>query len=129
MLRMFRRVQERRCLQMKSVANVELPCLVNTRRVLDGGAALPSPGARVISFLASTHHYPVHTHLIPSRITTIMPALDEFQARDFTQFYPRDFRSQVTPTPTQRTTLIVAGVYIIAIAILWCVEYSSSFHR
>lgn len=34
---MFRRVQERRCLQMNSVANVELPCLVNTRRLLDSG--------------------------------------------------------------------------------------------
>lgn len=34
---------------------------------------------------------------------------------------PRDFRTSITPTPTQRTTLIVAGCYIVAIAILWCV--------
>ncbi|KAL0070504.1 hypothetical protein AAF712_002336 [Marasmius tenuissimus] len=31
----------------------------------------------------------------------------------------RDFGERVTPNATQRTTLIVAGVYIIAIAILW----------
>jgi hypothetical protein len=31
----------------------------------------------------------------------------------------RDFKTQITPTETQRTTLIVAGCYIIAIAILW----------
>ena len=36
---------------------------------------------------------------------------------------PRDFRTSVTPTPTQRTTLIVAGCYVIAIAILWCVSF------
>ncbi|KAJ8093577.1 hypothetical protein PM082_020435 [Marasmius tenuissimus] len=33
----------------------------------------------------------------------------------------RDFGERVTPNATQRTTLIVAGVYIIAIAILWWV--------
>lgn len=31
----------------------------------------------------------------------------------------RDFKSQVTPTETQRVTLIVAGCYILVIAILW----------
>jgi len=31
----------------------------------------------------------------------------------------RDFQERVTPNETQRTTLIVAGVYILAIAILW----------
>ena len=50
-----------------------------------------------------------------------MPAIDELQltARDFVQLYPRDVRSQLTPNDTQRTTLIVAGVYVVAIAILW----------
>ena len=42
----------------------------------------------------------------------------QYQSHDL---YVRDFREQITPTPTQRTTLIVAGCYIIAIAILWCV--------
>ena len=37
----------------------------------------------------------------------------------FQHLAPRDFRTQITPTPTQRTTLIVAGAYIVAIAILW----------
>lgn len=31
----------------------------------------------------------------------------------------RDFQERVTPNETQRTTLIVAGVYILVIAILW----------
>lgn len=30
-----------------------------------------------------------------------------------------DVKAALTPNATQRTTLIVAGVYIIAIAILW----------
>lgn len=33
----------------------------------------------------------------------------------------RDAKTQLTPNETQRTTLIVAGCYILAIAILWCV--------
>lgn len=48
--------------------------------------------------------------------------LDQFDARDnFAALYPRDVRSTLQPTSTQRTTLIVAGIYIIAIAILWYV--------
>ncbi|TFK69634.1 hypothetical protein BDN72DRAFT_870593 [Pluteus cervinus] len=35
----------------------------------------------------------------------------------------RDFVTRVTPNDTQRTTLIVAGVYIIVIGILWHVPY------
>ncbi|KAI0028186.1 peptidase M50B-like-domain-containing protein [Vararia minispora EC-137] len=31
----------------------------------------------------------------------------------------RDFGNRIRPTDTQRTTLIVAGIYVIAIAILW----------
>jgi len=31
----------------------------------------------------------------------------------------RDFQERVTPNETQRTTLIVAAVYILVIAILW----------
>ncbi|KAF7295277.1 hypothetical protein MIND_01066800 [Mycena indigotica] len=34
-------------------------------------------------------------------------------------FWVRDVASTLQPSPTQRTTLIVAGVYIIVIAILW----------
>lgn len=33
----------------------------------------------------------------------------------------RDFQTQIQPNETQRNTLIVAGVYVIIIAILWCV--------
>lgn len=33
----------------------------------------------------------------------------------------RDARSSLTPNATQRTTLIVAACYIVAIAILWYV--------
>lgn len=33
----------------------------------------------------------------------------------------RDIRTTLTPNDTQRTTLIVGGCYIIAIAILWYV--------
>ena len=29
------------------------------------------------------------------------------------------FQERVTPNPTQRTTLIVAGCYVVAIGILW----------
>ncbi|KZS98844.1 hypothetical protein SISNIDRAFT_421220 [Sistotremastrum niveocremeum HHB9708] len=36
---------------------------------------------------------------------------------------PRDAKSLLTPNPTQRTTLIVAGCYIIGIAILWYVPF------
>lgn len=35
----------------------------------------------------------------------------------------RDFQTRVTPNETQRNTLIVAGVYILVIAILWHVPY------
>lgn len=35
----------------------------------------------------------------------------------------RDFQERVTPNETQRTTLIVAGVYILVIAVLWHVPY------
>jgi len=33
--------------------------------------------------------------------------------------FPRDVQSDLTPNATQRVTLIVAGCYVIAIAILW----------
>ncbi|KAL5511997.1 hypothetical protein ACEPAH_5216 [Sanghuangporus vaninii] len=57
-----------------------------------------------------------------------MPYIDELEARDFADFitlYPRDARSRLTPTDTQRTTLIVAACYIVAIAILWHVPVLS----
>lgn len=37
------------------------------------------------------------------------------------QLFIRDFKTSITPNVTQRNTLIVAGIYIIAIAILWFV--------
>lgn len=39
----------------------------------------------------------------------------------------RDAHASLAPNSTQRTTLIVAGVYIIVIAILWCVRVSFGF--
>ncbi|KAA1477081.1 hypothetical protein DENSPDRAFT_844243 [Dentipellis sp. KUC8613] len=38
-------------------------------------------------------------------------------------WYERDVQSTLEPNPTQRTTLIVAACYIVAIAILWHVPY------
>ena len=48
-----------------------------------------------------------------------MPSLDISYTPDVHELFPRD--SRLTPNATQRTTLIVAGCYVIAIAILWCV--------
>ena len=49
-----------------------------------------------------------------------MPSIDTvLEAR--VAFFPRDIRADLTPNETQRTTLIVGGCYIIAIAILWYV--------
>ncbi|KAH0830367.1 peptidase M50B-like-domain-containing protein [Lanmaoa asiatica] len=49
-----------------------------------------------------------------------MPFLD-----DRNYLYPRDVATQLTPNATQRTTLIVAGCYIIIIGILWHVPILS----
>ena len=51
-----------------------------------------------------------------------MPYLD---TRSENHLWLRDFQSQIQPNETQRTTLIVAGVYVLVILILWCVPYSS----
>ena len=50
-----------------------------------------------------------------------MPYVDGFpvQEHNFAVF-ARDAKDSLTPNSTQRTTLIVAGVYIVAIFILWC---------
>lgn len=40
--------------------------------------------------------------------------------------FGRDVQSTLTPNATQRTTLIVAGCYVIAIAILWYVHMCGS---
>ncbi|KDQ29027.1 hypothetical protein PLEOSDRAFT_1063774 [Pleurotus ostreatus PC15] len=56
-----------------------------------------------------------------------MPYHPDPTSHDFTtnssNIFIRDFKTRVTPNETQRDTLIVAGVYIIAIAILWHVPY------
>ena len=50
------------------------------------------------------------------------PAPDDAAfAAQFDAVFARDAKESLTPNATQRTTLIVAGVYIIAIFILWCV--------
>ena len=51
-----------------------------------------------------------------------MPYLDDAAARSTDRLWLRDFQTQVTPNETQKNTLIVAGVYVILIAILWCVS-------
>lgn len=52
-----------------------------------------------------------------------MPALFEFETTtDPIELIARDtFAERITPNETQRTTLIVAGCYIVGIAILWSV--------
>ncbi|KIM87416.1 hypothetical protein PILCRDRAFT_814937 [Piloderma croceum F 1598] len=50
-----------------------------------------------------------------------MPTL--YDAPDAHFIFARDAKSTLTPTPTQKVTLIVAGCYVIAIAILWHVPY------
>ncbi|KAF7433380.1 hypothetical protein PC9H_005330 [Pleurotus ostreatus] len=56
-----------------------------------------------------------------------MPYHPDPTSHDFTtnasNIFIRDFKTRVTPNETQRDTLIVAGVYIVAIAILWHVPY------
>lgn len=51
-----------------------------------------------------------------------MPVLFEFEsAHDAVNVLARDtFVEKITPNETQRTTLIVAGCYVVVIAILWC---------
>ena len=51
-----------------------------------------------------------------------MPYLD---TRSESQLWLRDFQTQIQPNETQRNTLIVAGVYVLIIAILWWVPYIS----
>jgi len=53
-----------------------------------------------------------------------MPFVDTMSPTDtpgvhFFIHHARDFKSQITPNDTQKVTLIVAGSYIVAIAILW----------
>lgn len=52
-----------------------------------------------------------------------MPILDANIVESATFHYVRDFKTRVTPNDTQISTLIVAGVYIVAIGILWHVPY------
>jgi len=52
-----------------------------------------------------------------------MPYLDARSSSEGGALWLRDFQTQIQPNETQRNTLIVAGVYIIIIAILWHVPY------
>ena len=49
-----------------------------------------------------------------------MPYVHGYPEHNFAVF-ARDARENLTPNETQRTTLIVAGCYIVAIFVLWCV--------
>ncbi|KAI0831651.1 peptidase M50B-like-domain-containing protein [Trametes gibbosa] len=53
-----------------------------------------------------------------------MPSVHPYPEHNFAVF-ARDAKDSLTPNPTQRTTLIVAACYIIAIAILWHLPYLS----
>jgi hypothetical protein len=59
-----------------------------------------------------------------ARTLNAMPSLNVNDIHNATSSFlaKRDVQSDLTPTPTQRTTLIVAGCYIIIIAILWYVD-------
>ena len=48
-----------------------------------------------------------------------MPVLFPHDYNDVHQLSARNFPSLITPNKTQRTTLIVAGCYILIIGILW----------
>jgi hypothetical protein len=56
-----------------------------------------------------------------------MPVLypHDYNYNDVHQLSARSFSSRITPNATQRTTLIVAGCYILIIGILW---YALSLH-
>jgi hypothetical protein len=43
--------------------------------------------------------------------------------------YLRDFAEQIKPNDTQRTTLIVAGCYVAAIALLWHLPYLNAISK
>ena len=40
------------------------------------------------------------------------------------QLFIRDFKTRITPNDTQKITLIIAGIYVIAIGILWFVFFA-----
>jgi hypothetical protein len=48
-----------------------------------------------------------------------MTVLYPYEYNDVNQLSARSFSSSITPNATQRTTLIVAGCYILIIGILW----------
>ncbi|KAJ3512569.1 hypothetical protein NMY22_g15294 [Coprinellus aureogranulatus] len=60
---------------------------------------------------------------LESRAGAALPSARSAFADSSAYLFARDFQTQVTPNETQRNTLIVAGVYIIVIAILWHVPY------
>jgi len=46
-----------------------------------------------------------------------------------TSIHPRtNLKILLTPTPTQLVTLVVAGSYILAIAIIWYVSFNNFLH-
>jgi len=52
-----------------------------------------------------------------------MPYVDAHAQAIAESLFIRDFKTLITPNVTQRNTLIAAGAYIVAIAILWHVPY------
>lgn len=59
----------------------------------------------------------VHSQLLANAVPITHHNMAFLDAHN--RLYPRDVDTQLTPNATQRTTLIVAGCYIIAIALLW----------
>ncbi|KAI0781439.1 peptidase M50B-like-domain-containing protein [Trametes elegans] len=54
-----------------------------------------------------------------------MPSVPAYPVHNFA-VYARDAQDTLTPNATQRTTLIVAACYIVAIAVLWHLPYLSA---
>ena len=50
-----------------------------------------------------------------------MPSVHGYPGDHTFAVFARDVQDSLTPNETQRNTLIVAGCYVLAILILWCV--------
>lgn len=62
-------------------------------------------------------------HLLPTTSAPFsyrMAVLHPYDYNDVQQLSARSVSSSITPNATQRTTLIIAGCYILIIGILWC---------
>lgn len=90
-------------------------------------SARAAPAAAQAPWRAVEHRHDPSTLLYPHaaqrlRTRTLSPSMAVTPLYDDApslHIFGRDVSSTLTPNPTQRTTLIVAGCYVVAIAILW----------